>query len=104
MPKRNHEINKFNYGIVSTPSSSDTASESASYSKNIENQASSGRLQGTEGSHILTTEGFVPIDADLSINPTPYINSVILPLTNTYVKQVSSSIPYLWLLCFCQQL
>tara|TARA_R100001594_G_scaffold9786_4_gene23652 strand:+ start:43 stop:7125 length:7083 start_codon:yes stop_codon:yes gene_type:complete len=58
MPKQNKEINKFNYGIVSTPSSSDTTAEAASYSRNVESQASSGRLQGIERDKILTDNGF----------------------------------------------
>ena len=71
MPKQSIEINKFLQGIVSTPSNTDTDSNSAKYSKNIDPSTAQGRLQGIDGDKILTSTGFKDEDTSptaLSIN------------------------------------
>ena len=59
MHKQIIEINKFLQGIVSTQSSTDTDTNSAKYSKNIDPATAQGRLQGIDGDKKLTTAGFV---------------------------------------------
>ena len=59
MPKQHIEINKFLQGISSTASSTDSGTESAKYSKNIDPATAQGRLQGIDGDKKLTTAGFV---------------------------------------------
>jgi hypothetical protein len=66
MPKQSIEINKFLQGIVSTPSNTDTDSNSAKYSKNIDPSTAQGRLQGIDGDKKLTTSGFKDEDLTLS--------------------------------------
>ena len=46
MPKRLHEIKKFNVGTITTPVETDTPDESASYSHNIDSMAKDGVLKG----------------------------------------------------------
>ena len=46
MPKRLHEIKKFNVGTITTPVETDTPEESASYSQNIDSMAKDGVLKG----------------------------------------------------------
>ena len=58
MPKKSIEINKFTGGIVSTPSSTDSDPQSASFSLNVDAQESDGRLQGIDANKIYSEEGF----------------------------------------------
>ena len=58
MAKKLLEINKFNGGIVSTPSSTDVGHNTAKYSLNVDPQTSDGRLQGIDKDKILTASGF----------------------------------------------
>ena len=58
MPKKIVEINRFNKGLSSTVSQTDTDIQSAKYSLNIDPASASGRLEGITDDKALTTEGF----------------------------------------------
>ena len=62
MPKKIVEINRFNRGLSSTLSQTDTDTESAKYSLNIDPTTASGRLEGVSKDKALTLNGFKDSD------------------------------------------